>query len=359
MNARQSPPLKRRQVDLLTLPDRWRSLIFLVLSLVLGGVTACKGNESSGTITIDGSSTVYPLSKAMAEAFGKVYPAMQFRIEFSGTGGGLKKFCAGSVDMVGASRPINAVESERCRAQHIEYIELPVAFDSLSLVVNPENTFVDCLTAKELRSMWEPAAAGTVTTWQHIRSKFPAQPLVLLSPGKDSGTFDYFTSAIVGAEGKSREDIAMSEDDLVIARGVAADPHAIGYFGYAYYEAHRDKVKLVAIDSGRGCISPSIHTVANGTYQPLSRPLFLYVNAAAIRAEVEAFTRFYLSPDSAQYVTQVGYVPLPPASLAIVTARFDSRVKGSAFGGQGSVLGLTLDWLHVDEEERMRAQLVQ
>ena len=237
---------------------------------------------------------------------------------------------------------------------------MPVAFDSLSLVVNAKNTFVDCLSVNELRRMWEPAAEGKVRTWQQIRPSFPAQPLALFSPGKDSGTFDYFTLALVGTEGKSRGDVAMSEDDMVIERGVAANPNAIGYFGYAYYQANREKVKLVAVDNGHGCVTPSPQTVADATYQPLARPLFIYVNtAAAARPEIQAFTRLYLSPDSAQYVTKVGYVPLPAAALAVQTARFEKGVKGSAFGGRGSVLGINLDSFNVDEEEKIKAQLVQ
>ena len=351
----------RRRVELLAESNRWRTLIVVLLTLMVpGALSACTAEQPSRPVSIDGSSTVYPLSKAIAEAFGKANPAVQFKIAFSGTGGGFKKLCAGQLDIAGASRPINSSESEQCHAQQIEYIELPVAFDSLSLVVNAKNTFVDCLSVNELRRMWEPAAEGKISTWQQIRPSFPSQPLALFSPGKDSGTFDYFTLALVGTEGKSRGDVAMSEDDMVIERGVAANPNAIGYFGYAYYQANREKVKLVAVDNGHGCVAPSPQTVADATYQPLSRPLFIYVNAAAaVRPEIEAFTRLYLSPDSAQYVTKVGYVPLPAAALAVQTTRFEKGVKGSAFGGRGSVLGINLNWFNVDEEEKIKAQLVQ
>ncbi len=228
----------RRGVEFLTPSKRWQHLIVVLLTVIVpGALTACEAEKP--TVWIDGSSTVYPLSTAIAEAFGKANPAVQFKIGFSGTRGGFKELCAGRLHIAGASRPINAIESEQCNAQHIEYIELPVAFDSLSLVVNAKNPFVDCLSVNELRRMWEPAAMGKVTTWRQIRPSFPAQPLVLFSPGKDSGTFDYFTLAIVGTEGESRGDVAMSEDDMVIARGVAADPNAIGYFGYAYYQANQ------------------------------------------------------------------------------------------------------------------------
>jgi phosphate transport system substrate-binding protein len=351
----------RQRIEFLAQSTWWRTPLFVLFALIVSGAQiGCDSAKTSQTISIDGSSTVYPLSGAIAKAFGKANPAVQFKIEFSGTGGGFKKFCTGQLDIADASRPINSSESEQCKAQHIEYIELPVAFDSLSVVVNAKNTFVECLSVKELRSMWGPAAEGKVRTWQQIRPSFPAKPLALFSLGKDSGTFDYFTLAIVGTEGQSRGDVVRSEDDLVIERGVAADPNALGYFGYAYYQANSDKVKLVAVDNGHGCVAPSFQTVADTTYQPLSRPLFIYVNvAAAARPDIKAFTHFYLSPESAQYVTQVGYVPLPAASLAVQTTRFDSGVKGSALGGHGSVLGVHMDSFSVDEEEKIKAQLVQ
>ena len=199
--------------------------------------------------------------KAMAEAFRESNPAVQFAIDVSGTGGGFKKFCAGQLDIAGASCPIKSAESEQCKAQHVEYIEVPVAFDSLSVVVNAKNAFVDCLTVKELKAIWEPAAEGKMGQWNRIRSSFPAQPLALFGPGKDSGTFDYFTLAIVGTESSGRGDYTKSEDDMVIERGVAAEPNALGYFGYAYYQAYQDQLKAVAVDSGKGCVLPSASTV--------------------------------------------------------------------------------------------------
>ncbi|HTS53405.1 MAG TPA: PstS family phosphate ABC transporter substrate-binding protein [Burkholderiales bacterium] len=313
--------------------------------------------KPSGTVTVDGSSTVYPLSQAVAQAFHEANPAVQFVINESGTGGGFRKFCAGELDIAGASRPIKSAESEQCKANHVEYIEVPFAFDSLSVVVNAKNTFVDCLTVKELKAMWEPAAEGKITNWQQIRAGFPAQPLALFGPGRDSGTFDYFTLAIVGTQSSSRGDATTSEDDMVIERGVAADPNALGYFGYAYYKANKDKVKLVAVDNGHGCVVPSPQTVADATYQPLSRPLFIYVNAAsAARPEIKAFARFYLAPESTQYVARVGYVPLPAPALKAQAARFEKGVTGSIFGGLGSVIGINLD--SFEDEEKIKAQLV-
>ncbi len=293
----------------------------------------------------------------MAEAFRQSNPAVQFDIEFSGTGGGFKKFCAGQLDIADASRPINSAESAQCKAQHIEYIEVPVAFDSLSVVVNPKNTFVDCLTVKELKAIWEPAAESKMSQWNQIRARFPAQPLVLFGPGKASGTFDYFTLAIVGTESSSRSDCTKSEDDMVIEHGVAAEPNALGYFGYAYYQANQDQLKVIAVDNGHGCISPSAQTVADGTYQPLSRPLFLYVNlAAATRPEVRAIARFYLAPESTKYVTKIGYVPLPTAALVTQVSRFEKGVTGSALGGHGSVTGVALNTFDEEEKERDRTR---
>lgn len=305
---------------------------------------------------------MFPLSKAIAEAFHEANPGVQVAVDFSGTGGGFEKFCAGQVDIADASRPIKSEEAARCNAQHIEYIEVPVAFDSLAVIANAANPFVDCLTVEELKAVWEPAAEGRMRQWNQIRASFPAQPLVLFGPGKLSGTFDYFTFAILGAQGSSRSDYTKSEDDMVIERGVAAEPNALGYFGYAYYKSYEDKLKVVAVDNGHGCILPSAQTVAAGTYQPLSRPLFLYVNlAAAAHPEVKAFTHFYLAPESTKYVTKVGYVPLPNAALVTQAARFEKGVTGSALGGRGSVTGVALNAFDDEEKERdrVRSALVQ
>ncbi len=341
----------------------WYSL-FLGLA-VAGAIPSCSDNKpggpQSGNVSIDGSATVLPLSKAIAAAFRKSNPSVQFAIALSGTGGGFKKFCAGAIDIEDASRPIRADESEQCKAQHIEYIELPVAFDSLSVVVNAKNTFVDCLTVNELKAIWEPAAEGREVQWNQVRASFPAQPLRLFGPGKASGTFDYFTFAIIGTEGSSRADYTKSEDDTVIEQGVAAEPSALGYFGYAYYQANKEELKLVAVDNGHGCILPSAQTVADGTYQPLTRPLFIYVNLrAAARPEVKAFARFYLAPENSKLVADIGYVPLPTPSLVSQAARFDKGVTGSALGGKGSVTGITFNWFDDDQErDRVRSDLAR
>jgi len=331
-------------------------LFLLTVALALEGCS----QRHSGAITVDGSDTVYPLTKAMEDTFHQTNPGVRFNTQFSGTGGGFVKFCAGQVDIEGASRPINATEGAQCKANRVEYIELPVAFDSLSVVVNPRNTFVKCLTVQELKTIWRPEAEGHINNWQQVRATFPSEPLALFGPGRESGTFDYFTAAIVGKESSSRNDYSKNKDYTVVARGVESDPDALGYFGYAYYKANQDKLKLVAIDSGHGCVQPSPVTVANDAYQPLSRPLLLYVNlAASSRGDVREFVEHYLDLGSADTVSKVGYVPLSPAALALQNSRFEKGVTGSALGGHGSVVGIVLDWFNADDEDKIKAQLVQ
>lgn len=299
------------------------------------------GSNLSGNVKVDGSSTVFPVSQVMAAEFQKANPGVRVTVGVSGTGGGFKKFCAGETDITDASRPINATEMELCKKNNIEYTELPIAFDGLSVVVNPQNNFVECLKVGELKKIWEPGAEGKVTNWNQIRSDFPSQPLQLYGPGTDSGTYDYFTQAIVGQEGKSRGDYTKSEDDKTLVQGVSSGQNALGYFGYAYYLANRDKLKLVAIDSGYGCVQPSPRTIADSSYQPLSRPVFIYVKkAAAERPEVKAFTNFYLAPENAKLGLQVGYVPLPNITLRAASSRFNKGMTGTEFGGRGSVVGV-------------------
>ena len=245
---------------------------------------------------------------------------------------------------------------------------MPVAYDSLSVVVNPKNTSVDCLSVQELKKIWEPAAQGKITNWSQVRASFPSQPLTLFGPSKDDGTFDYFTLAVNGAETSSRTDYTASVDYAALAKGVESEPNALAYFGYAYYQANKEKLKVVAIDNGHGCVGPSADTVANNTYQPLSRPLFLYINvAAASRPEVKAFAQSFLAPDSTQRVTKVGYVPLPTAALKEQNARLDKGTVGTAMGGHGSVVGVKYGWFDrnipvvvtPEDQEKMGARLAQ
>jgi phosphate transport system substrate-binding protein len=312
-----------------------------------------------GSVKLDGSSTVWPISQAMAKAFQRESPGVGVAVEVSGTAGGFKRLCAGQIDIAGASRPINAAESQQCQAGHVDYIELPIAFDSLSVVVSRQNRFVDCLTVSELKTLWEPAADGNVMRWNQVRASFPAEPVALFGPDKESGTFDYFTLATVGTEGTSRSDFTASADDLVTESGVAKDPNALGFFGYSYYLSHEDQLKSVAIDSGQGCVQPSPASVRDGSYQPLSRPIFIYVRrAVAARPDVRAFTRYFLAPENARHIESIGYVPLPPAAQRAELSRFDTGTIGSALGAHGSVIGVRPDRFGMDKD-RLENALVQ
>jgi len=282
-----------------------------------GGSTAASGAPLSGSIAIDGSSTVYPITEAVAEEFQKANPGVKVTVAFSGTGGGFKKFCAGETDLNDASRPIkadSAEEGKACEAKGISYAELQVAIDGLSVIVNPQNTWVDCLTTAELKKIWD--TGSTVRTWADVRAGFPAEPIALFGPGADSGTFDYFTEVINGKSKQSRSDYTQSEDDNSLVTGIAGDRNALGYFGFAYYEENKDKLKLVPIDSGSGCVTPSLETIANGTYTPLSRPLFIYPSDTSLaRPEVAAFVQYYLDNVNT-FVDEVGYIEAPADVLS-------------------------------------------
>ena len=301
--------------------------------------------ELAGTITIDGSSTVFPITEAVAAEFRAAAPGVAIQLGVSGTGGGFKKFCAGEIEIAEASRPIKLSEEDACAASAISYIEIPVAFDGISVVVHRDNTWADCMTSAELRRLWEPAATGVITSWQQLRPEWPDLPIQLYGAGADSGTFDYFTSAIVGSEGASRSDYTGSEDDYLLAQDIAGNPGALGFFGYAYYREYQDRLRLVAVDAGDGaCVTPSEDTIASGAYQPLSRPIFVYVRPDALdRPEVAAFLEFYLA-DLARLVRQVRYVPLPPRAYELAAGRLSQRKLGSIFGG-GSQIGVSIERL--------------
>ena len=288
-------------------------------------------------VKIDGSSTVYPITEAVAEEFQKSKKgAIKVTVGISGTGGGFKKFCRGEIDISEASRPILKKEMDACKEAGIQYIELPVAYDALTVVVNPKNDFIKSMTVAELNKMWAPAAQGKIKTWKQVNAAWPDKPLKLFGAGSDSGTFDYFTEAIVGKAKSSRGDFTASEDDNVLVQGVSGDVNAIGYFGYAYYEENQDKLKAVPIveKAGKPAVSPSPETVMNGTYQPLSRPMFIYVNAtaAAFKPEVKEFINFYLK-NAPELVKEVKYVPLPAHEYTAVNAHWKSLKPGTGFGG--------------------------
>ncbi len=348
-----------------------RPLLFLfTLTLVAAVAVACgapapapKGETpkaeapapAAQVIAIDGSSTVFPITEAVAEEFQKGGQA-KVTVGISGTGGGFKKFCAGETVIANASRPIKPEEVELCKQHSIEYIELPVAYDGLAVVVSKENTWLQKVTVKQLKMMWEPEAQDVVKKWQQVDPTWPNEELHLFGPGVDSGTYDYFTQAIVGKEHASRGDFTASEDDNVLVQGVSTDKNALGFFGFAYYESNADKLRLVPVDdeneaNGAGAILPSLQTVADGTYQPLSRPVFIYISKAAIdaRPEVQAFAEFYVK-HAATLTKEVGYIPMPAKAYELVADRLAKKVLGSLFAGKGSQVGVTMDKLLAAEQ---------
>ena len=289
-------------------------------------------------IKIDGSSTVFPITEAVAEEFQKAKKGVvKVTVGIAGTGGGFKKFCRGETDISDASRPILKQEMETCKNANIQYIELPIAYDALTVMVNPKNEWVKSLTVADLKKMWEPSAQGKVTNWNQVRSEWPNAPLKLFGPGADSGTFDYFTEAIVGKAKSSRGDFTASEDDNVLVQGIANDRNALGYFGFAYYVENQKKLKAVPIDGGKGAVAPSPKTVEDGSYQPLSRPIFIYVSKKSLdKPEVKEFVEFYLK-QAPQLVRQVKYVPLPPSAYTIGSEHVKKGKIGTVFGGEAEV----------------------
>ena len=285
------------------------------LLLLLIPLAACGGGETegevgglTGMVTIDGSSTVFPISEAMAEEFQIANRGVRVTVGISGTGGGFKKFCSGEIDISDASRPIKQSEVELCRENGIDPMEIPVAWDGLTVVRNPANDWATCMTVDELKRVWQPGSS--ITRWSQVRSGWPEEEIKLYGPDTDSGTFDYFTKAIVGEEDASRDDYTASADDNVLVVGVAGDRGSLGYFGYAYYEESSDVLGAVAVDNGEGCVLPDRATIETGTYAPLSRPMFIYTKAQALaKPQVRAFLQFYLD-NAPTLVSEVGYVPL-------------------------------------------------
>jgi len=294
-------------------------------------------------VKIDGSSTVYPVTEAVAEEFQKANKGLKVTVGVSGTGGGFKKFCRTETDISNASRPISKSEMEACKAAGVEYYELPVAFDALTVVINPKNTWLKQATVAELKKLWEPAAQGKVTRWNQVNPAWPDQPVKLFGAGSDSGTFDYFTEAIVGKAKSSRGDYTASEDDNVLVQGVAGDVNAIGYFGYAYYAENQGRLKAlpVAPADGKPAVGPSEASVLNGTYTPLSRPIFIYVNAKSLaKPEVKKFVDFYMA-NAAKMSKEVKYVPLPADAYKVALDHVAKGKKGTVFAGKNEV-GITI-----------------
>jgi phosphate transport system substrate-binding protein len=326
--------------------------VVLMLFTMLPGAGMTPGWAQEKIIKIDGSSTVYPITEAVAEEFQKAKRGtVKVTVGISGTGGGFKKFSRGETDISDASRPIVKKEMDACKEAGIEYIELPVAYDGIAVMVNPKNNWVVSMTPEDLKKIWEPAAERKVTKWNQVNAKWPDASIKLYGPGVDSGTFDYFTEAIVGKSRASRGDFTASEDDNVLVQGIATDRGALGFFGYAYYAENTDKLKLIPIDGGKGPITPSEQTIMDGTYQPLSRPIFIYVNKkAAERPEVKEFVEFYLK-NAPKLVKQVKYVPLPDRAYKLAEERFARKVTGTVFGGEPKIGMKIEDLLKLEEKK--------
>lgn len=341
---------------------RWHNLIgaallTTALALTIFTVSVVSQTRLSGTVKIDGSSSVYPLTEAVAEEFQKRYPGVKVTVGISGTGGGFKKFARGETDISNASRPIRPIEDEECRKNGIAYIELPVAYDALAVVVNPANNWCNYLTVEELKRIWEPEAQGKIVNWSQVRKGFPNRPLKLFGAGADSGTYDFFTAAIVGKEHASRGDYTASEDDNVLVQGVASDPNALGFIPFAYVAENRERLKTVAIqcechNNGKPT-QPSEKAVIEDRYH-LARPLFIYVNRkSADRPEVKTFVEFYLR-NAARLAKEVAYVPLPKRAYEMAMERFRKRIVGSMFGAKGSQVGLSIEELLAAEAKRTK-----
>ncbi len=317
-----------------------RHLPHLSLSVVLAGALAgCGGGDPEGLrgqVTIDGSSTVYPIAEAVSEEFQLRNPRVMVALGRSGTGVGFDRFCRGETDIATASRTISAGEAVNCGARGIEYMEVSVALDGLSVIVNPANDFVDCLTVRELREIWR--TGSPVRTWRDVRPEFPPREIRLYGPGTESGTFDTFTEAIIGERGASRSDFHASEDDNVLVQGLMGDEYSLGYFGYAYLAENRDRLKVVAVDEGEGCVAPSPETIRNGRYAPLGRPLFVYVRLSSLtRPGMAAFMEYFLS-NGIDLVESTGFLPLPERAYreGLGRIRMETREPGPSPASRGS-----------------------
>jgi len=310
-------------------------IILLSLTLVFAACKKEKENkaksttELSGTIKVDGSSTVFPVTEAVAEEFRAVQPNVNVTIGVSGTGGGFKKFARGETNLSNASRPIKDKEKAACEENNIKYIELEIAYDGLAVLVNPANDWVDSFTVEELKKIWEPAAQGKIMKWNQIRPEWPNEEIHLFGPGVASGTYDYFTEAVVGESGSSRGDFTASEDDHVLVQGIAGDKYSLGFFGLAYYAENKDKLTLIGVNNGEEVVKPTLETVSNGTYRPLSRPLFIYVNSTSVKSpEVVEFVNFYLE-NAGELAEDVGYIPLPTENYTKQVENFKTFVESN------------------------------
>ncbi len=321
---------------------------FAAAAVAVAGAFVSGSAAAQALVKIDGSSTVFPVTEAVAEEFQAAKKgSVRVTVGVSGTGGGFKKFCRGEIDIADASRPITKKEIEACKAAGVEFVELPIAFDALTVVLNPKNDWADKgITVAQLKAMWEPAAQGKVTKWNQVNPAWPDRELKLYGAGADSGTFDYFTEAVTGKSKSSRGDFTASEDDNVLVQGVSRDVNALGFFGFAYYEENKDKLKAAKIiaEDGKPAVGPSMETVLDGTYTPLSRPIFIYVNAKSLeKAEVKEFVEFY-NKEGAALAAEVKYVPLPKKAYDYNIEQVAKVTKGTKFGGENKV-GITIEEL--------------
>ncbi len=328
------------------------SLFIVILGLLAAGCGGGQqGQDSTSRIRVDGSSTVFPITQAVVEEYMQSQQGVRVSASISGTGGGFEKFFRGETAINDASRPITESEIQLAEQNNIGFIELPVAYDGLAVVAHPDNDWATCLTTEELEMIWEPNSS--VENWSDVRSEWPDEPISLYGPGTASGTYDYFTEAIVGESGASRTDFSASEDDNVLVQGVSGDDYSLGFFGLAYYENNQDQLKIIAVDdgnpdNGEGCIEPSQETIENGTYQPLARPLFIYVSAnQAENSALSDFVNYYLE-NVGSVVTDVGYIPLSDEAYKLARNRFESRVTGT-------MLGEGMDPVGIDVEEMLRS----
>ncbi|WP_330205055.1 PstS family phosphate ABC transporter substrate-binding protein [Cyanobacterium sp. Dongsha4] len=310
----------------------------LIVAGFLGIVSACSNQSSqeNRAILIDGSSTVYPVTEAIASNFNQKENApVEVKVGLSGSIGGFEKFCQGETDINNSSVPIPQRFMEECKKNNIAYIELPIAFDALTVVIHPSNDWANTMTVEELKTLWQPSAENKIENWNQVNSQWPDKTINLFGPDKKSGTFEFFTSAIVGVEDSSRNDYVFSENDEALVQGVIQDPNALAYFGFAYYEQHQDKLKAVAIDNGNGGILPSDETIKNNTYRPLTRPLFIYVDAkkAQDNPALQKFVKFYLA-QAQNVVDKVGYLPLPESAYNLALIHFEKNRVGTVFNGK-------------------------
>ncbi|MGE0460340.1 MAG: PstS family phosphate ABC transporter substrate-binding protein [Vicinamibacterales bacterium] len=339
-----------------SLPHLALLAVAAVVTTACGGGSGQPGQSAAAPaiVTLDGSSTVFPISEAVAEEFQRANPGTRVTVGISGTGGGFQKFCRAETDISNASRPISASEIAACGKAGVEYVELPVAYDGIAIVVNPKASWIADITVAELKTLWAPEAQGKVTRWSQVRPGWPDREIHLFGAGVDSGTYDYFTEAVTGKAKASRGDFTSSEDDNVLVQGVSSDELALGFLPFAYYEENQDKLKLVPVDDGNaengaGPLLPSAESIRTGSYQPLSRPVFIYVSTrAAARPEVQKFVEFYLA-EADTLVREVSYVGLGPAAYELVGERFAKRVTGSLFAGAENTVGVTIEQLLAKE----------